>query len=130
MLLESPVMREQGSAQPRRGRSNDTHEGLWRGPRAPVPRGPFIWNLPATRQKGLEDPARPISRLRPFGPPLCCLTSPRPGLGITEDTAPTGLGSVEHHPRLTPRMHSWGCRAAPWGLGEVEIDGAPDRACN
>lgn len=94
---ESPVMREQGSAQPREGAGAMTPTRASGGaPRAPVPRGPFIWNpFRATRQKRLEDPADPS---RQGLGPLSAASPSRPGLGITEEHCPTGWALLSTTP--------------------------------
>lgn len=89
------------------------------------PGAPSSGTFRATRQKGLEDPARPISRLRPFGPPLCCLT-PHPAQvwASLKTLPPLDWALLSTTPRLTPGCIVGAAEPPPWGLGEVEIDGA------
>ena len=108
---------------PGRGGNNDTHKGLWRVPQAPVPRGPFIWNLPGHVAGGLEDPVGPVSCLRPLGPPLAAFP---PGLGLGVRTQPPlDRALLSANPRLSPARVAGDAEPPPGGLRDVEIDVDP-----
>lgn len=121
---ESPAMCVWGRLlPPGRGGNNDTHKGLWRVPRTPVPRGPLIWNLPGHVAGGLRRPRWAVSCLRPLGPPLCCLP---PGLGSGVRTQlPLDRALLSANPRLSPAHVAGDAEPPPGGLGDVEIDVDP-----